>query len=129
MVKHIRVSCKSLTFLDNNVQDMLTTLSLYQLIHPDDVELLWMFVKGNFWTYGTVLDDAHTITERVAPPLPPPQTLVQPDHTQPVSADINTATFSSPCSLPNVTYMPDIHLKLAGLDPVSRTGVFMSVYQ
>jgi len=125
------VSSKHQTFPAKDVEDMITNMSLYHLIHSDDVELLWMFVKGSFWTYGTVLDDAHTITVRVAPTASP-SIIMQPEtgHTQPVKS--GTAMSQLSLNPPHAdmhthTVAPDILLKLVGLDPVTRTGVFMSV--
>jgi hypothetical protein len=33
--------------------EMIKDLTLYQFLHPDDVHLLWGFVLGRYWTYGS----------------------------------------------------------------------------
>jgi len=122
-----RVSNESQTFPPDTVEDIITKMTLYHFIHPEDVELLRMFVKGNYWTYGKVLEDANTISVRVAPcETPPPQTdYTQPDHSTMLHAEPSLSDL--PHTPQTLTHTPEIHLKLIGLDPMTRSGVFVSV--
>jgi len=116
-------------FPANAVADMITNLTLYHLIHPDDVEILSMFVKGNFWTYGSVTYNTNAIRVRVAPLASPPQT----NNTKPdcaSAADVVEQLPTHPSYLQaqhahmNTT---DMYLKLVGLDHMTRSSLFMGV--
>ena len=125
-----RVSSKSQVFPANAVADMITNLMLYHLIHPDNVEILSMFVTGSFWTHGLVIDDTNAVVVRVAPPAPPVQT-DQDTQTEFITAAAVVATLPKPKHLSHThaphtdLYTTDLHLKLVGLD--HTISVFMSV--
>lgn len=80
-------------------------MSLFQLIHPDDVEILRMYILGGYWTYGSIIDVSQTMAVRLAP---------------------HSSRSGTRQPSPDGTFSPerDIWLQLVGLDPVRRRAVF-----